>query len=70
MCNLNSPRTLNVEGEGEEGRGAVPGRLTAVRKSLEMGRGRGRRKAAATGGMSVSQAKRLKELEKENERLV
>jgi hypothetical protein len=49
MCNPKPTRTSNVEVKGEEGKSPVPGRLTAVRKSLGTGRGRSRRKAEATG---------------------
>jgi len=38
VFNPTPPRTENVEGKGEEGRGAVPGRLIAVRKSLHGGK--------------------------------
>jgi hypothetical protein len=31
VFNPNPPRTVNVEGKGEERRGPVPGLLTAVR---------------------------------------
>ena len=49
VFNLKPTRTSNVEVEGEKGKSPVPGHLTAVRKSLEKGRGRSRRKAEATG---------------------
>jgi len=47
-ANPNSTHTSGVEVKGEDGRSPVPGRLPAVRKSLEMDRGRSGRKAVET----------------------